>query len=101
METASMSKDYSSKDLLMMLAGKHADIIPQGWYSRKAVGEIMGVGRTCANEMIQGLQQQGHVLEVRQFKMTVAGGSFRKTAHYRFSPEAEAILKGSKNIDRK
>ena len=96
-----MSKDYTSKDLLMMLAGKHADIIPEGWYSRQTVGDIMGVGRTCANEMIQGLQQQGHVLEIRHFRMTVSGGSFRQTAHYRFSPEAETILKGSKKIDPK
>jgi hypothetical protein len=96
-----MSKEYSSKDLLMMLAGKHPDTVPPGWYTRQTVGEIMNVGRTCASELIQGLEENGHVLETRHFKLSVAGGSFKQTPHYRFSPEAEAILKGSKYINAK
>jgi hypothetical protein len=92
-----MSHQYSTKDLLMMLAGKQPDTVPPGWYSRQAVGELMQVSRTCAGETIQGLQDQGHVLETRSFKVLVAGNMLKPTPHYRFSPEAEAVLKAAKS----
>lgn len=95
-----MSKQYSTKDLLMMLAGKHPDFIPDGWYSRQDVGELMQVSRTCAGMTIQGLMDQGHVIETRNFKVFVAGNMLKPTPHYRFSPEAEAILRKAAEMSR-
>lgn len=95
-----MSKQYSTKDLLMMLAGKQPDTVPPGWYSRQTVGELMQVSRTCAGETIQGLMDQGHVLEIRNFKVLVAGNMLKPTPHYRFSHEAEAILRKASEMSR-
>jgi biotin operon repressor len=88
-----MTMQHSTKDLLMMLAGRHPDRVPSEFYNRQDIGRILGLRRSAANEAIRDLTRSGHVIETRNFRVLVNGNMLKPTPHYRFSKQAASILR--------